>query len=106
VNRLVTGVVVRSPRRELQLGEAVGPTYEELAPTLQASRRNGVRCFNGDRDHVVGRFLAVMWENLADPIITGRGEIGQPKLFADIPEALLIDGTEKGLGSWAARPSG
>jgi Acetoacetate decarboxylase (ADC) len=43
--------------------------------------------FNGARDRIVGRFL--MWENLADPIITGRGEIGQPKLFADIPEPRL-----------------
>ncbi|OIJ65484.1 acetoacetate decarboxylase family protein [Streptomyces mangrovisoli] len=29
-------------------------------------------------------FLCVMWENLADPIITGRDELGFPKLFADI----------------------
>ena len=38
--------------------------------------------FNGEQDKTSGRFLAVMWENLADPIITGR-EIG--RLFADIP---------------------
>jgi hypothetical protein len=31
-----------------------------------------------------------MWENLADPIITGRG--GQPKLFAEIPERRQVDG--------------
>ena len=48
--------------------------------------------FMGEEDHVVGRFLAVMWENLADPIITGRGEIGQPKLFADIPATELGPG--------------
>ena len=41
--------------------------------------------FKGRRDQAVGRFLAVMWENLADPIITGRDEIGQPKLYAEIP---------------------
>jgi hypothetical protein len=28
--------------------------------------------FEGQRDQAVGRFLTVMWENLADPIITGR----------------------------------
>src|SRR5262249_39205086 len=49
--------------------------------------------FMGEEDHVVGRFLAVMWENLADPIITGRGEIGQPKLFADIPPLSSDRGT-------------
>jgi hypothetical protein len=26
--------------------------------------------FTGRRDHATGRFLAVVWENLADPIIT------------------------------------
>jgi acetoacetate decarboxylase len=56
--------------------------------------------FNGKRDRVAGRFLAVMWENLADPIITGRGEIGQPKLFADIPEPRLIDGAYHCEASW------
>lgn len=29
-------------------------------------------------------FLCVMWENLADPIITGRDDLGFPKVFADI----------------------
>ena len=29
-------------------------------------------------------FLLVMWENLADPIITGREELGFAKLFADL----------------------
>src|SRR5215813_14161272 len=56
--------------------------------------------FKGDRDRVIGRFLAVMWENLADPIITGRGEIGQPKLFADIPEPRLMDGVYHCEASW------
>lgn len=33
-----------------------------------------------------GEFLAVLWENKADPIITGREELGYPKIFADIYE--------------------
>ncbi|KAI2639540.1 hypothetical protein GGS26DRAFT_586993 [Hypomontagnella submonticulosa] len=31
-----------------------------------------------------GTFLPVLWEDLADPIISGREELGFPKLFADI----------------------
>ncbi|KAI1137553.1 hypothetical protein F5Y05DRAFT_387582 [Hypoxylon sp. FL0543] len=31
-----------------------------------------------------GTFLPVLWEDLADPIISGREELGYPKLFADI----------------------
>jgi acetoacetate decarboxylase len=56
--------------------------------------------FKGERDRVTGRFLAVMWENLADPIITGRGEVGQPKLFAEIPDSLVIAGTHHCVASW------
>ncbi|MGH2266647.1 hypothetical protein ACQ1Z3_16255, partial [Enterococcus faecalis] len=40
--------------------------------------------FDGMRDRATGRFLAVVWESLADPIITGRDEIGHPKLYADV----------------------
>jgi acetoacetate decarboxylase len=56
--------------------------------------------FQGERDRITGRFLAVMWENLADPIITGRGEIGQPKLFADVPALRQADGTCHCEASW------
>ena len=42
--------------------------------------------FTGRRDRATGKFLAVIWENLADPIITGRDEIGHPKLYAEIAE--------------------
>jgi acetoacetate decarboxylase len=56
--------------------------------------------FRGDEDQVAGRFLAVMWENLADPIITGRGEIGQPKLFADIPDLRTVNRAHHCEASW------
>ena len=56
--------------------------------------------FKGARDQAVGRFLVVMWENLADPIITGRGEIGQPKLYAEIPELRRVDGVYHCQASW------
>jgi hypothetical protein len=56
--------------------------------------------FEGSKERVAGRFLAVMWENLADPIITGRGEIGQPKLFADIPDLKSASGTFECSASW------
>jgi acetoacetate decarboxylase len=56
--------------------------------------------FKGEHDRVTGRFLAAMWENLADPIITGRGEVGQPKLFAEIPDSRFEDGTHHCVASW------
>lgn len=42
--------------------------------------------YRGRRDAVRGRLCAVLWENLADPIISGREEIGQPKLYAEITD--------------------
>ncbi len=36
-------------------------------------------------------YLLVMWENDADPIITGRDELGFPKLFADIDVARSVN---------------
>ena len=38
------------------------------------------------RDRVAGSFLMVLWENLTEPIITGREELGYSKVFADLPE--------------------
>lgn len=31
-------------------------------------------------------FTPVLWENMADPVLTGREELGSPKLFAAIPD--------------------
>jgi acetoacetate decarboxylase len=56
--------------------------------------------FAGERDRADGRFLAVMWENLADPIISGREEIGHPKLFADIPAARAFQGAHHCSAEW------
>jgi hypothetical protein len=35
---------------------------------------------------VTGPFLLVLWENLADPIITGREQLGFNKIYGEIPE--------------------
>ena len=40
--------------------------------------------FEGERDHVSGQFVSVLWENMADPIISGREQLGFSKIFADI----------------------
>jgi Acetoacetate decarboxylase (ADC) len=56
--------------------------------------------FTGRQNKATGRFLAVLWENLADPIITGRGEIGHPKLYAEIAEPRHWDGSQICAASW------
>ena len=48
--------------------------------------------FRGERETLEGNFTLVMWENLADPILTGREQQGIPKIYADIPDHSVIDG--------------
>jgi hypothetical protein len=61
---------------------------------------DGPASFTGRRDAAAGGFLAVVWENLADPIITGRGETGYPKIYADIAEPRLWDGAQICMAAW------
>jgi len=42
--------------------------------------------YNGLQDTVHGDLLLVLWENKADPIITGREELGFAKVYAEIPD--------------------
>lgn len=56
--------------------------------------------FKGNRDRASGKFLAVIWENLADPIITGRCEIGHPKLYAEIAEPRRCNGAQICAAGW------
>ena len=56
--------------------------------------------FKGSRDRASGKFLAVVWENLADPIITGRCEIGHPKLYAEIAEPRRWNGAQICAAGW------
>lgn len=45
---------------------------------------HNVRYTKTDTSIVTGDYLVVMWENLTDPILTGREEVGYPKLYSDI----------------------
>ena len=42
----------------------------------------------------------MVWENLADPIITGRCEIGHPKLYAEIAEPRRYNGAQICAAGW------
>ena len=47
-----------------------------------------------------GRLKLVLWENHADPIITGRDELGYPKVFAQISDIEVADTTARASASW------
>ena len=56
--------------------------------------------FNGKRDHVTGRFLTVLWEDLADPIFTGREELGFAKIYCELPEPRVYEGQTHCIATW------
>jgi hypothetical protein len=72
-------------------GRGYGIVYVDLPVT-----------YTGKSETIAGAFCPVMWEGLADACLTGREELGFPKLFADIPD-LKVDlkaGTSAGDASW------
>lgn len=53
---------------------------------------NAAATHNGEVDKLTGSFALVVWENLADPILSGREMTGIPKIYADIPDHVVDDG--------------
>jgi hypothetical protein len=50
---------------------------------------HGVNCTQRDGPKIFGTYLAVLFEDLADPIITGRDELGMPKVFCSIDAGVV-----------------
>ncbi len=48
--------------------------------------------YEGKKETLAGNYALVMWENLTDPILTGRELQGIPKVYADIAEHKITDG--------------
>ncbi len=65
-----------------------------------ATVSTGVRWLGGGAAQD-GRLKLVLWENMADPIITGREELGYPKVFGDIPDIAESHGEARGAVSWS-----
>ncbi|MEO6151617.1 MAG: acetoacetate decarboxylase family protein [Croceibacterium sp.] len=52
------------------------------------------------KESVSGYFVPVVWESMVDPILTGRDELGWPKIFAEIPQPTVEDGHWRASASW------
>lgn len=83
----------------------VSATYMKELPWL-AGRGYGMlgvnfpATYRGEQDTVTGDFLTVLWEDMAEPIITGREELGFAKVFCDLPEPVTYGGTTRCIASW------
>ena len=56
--------------------------------------------FEGEVDQLSGNFLTVLWENLTDPILTGREEIGFSKIYCELPTPTRLRGEHHIIASW------
>ena len=56
--------------------------------------------FEGSEDRARGPFLAVLWENLADPILTGREQLGFSKIYCAIPSPVVLNGETRCTADW------
>ncbi len=56
--------------------------------------------YQGQEEVVDGNFLSVLWENLTDPIITGREELGYPKIYCELPRPVTLRGRHHISASW------
>ena len=56
--------------------------------------------FDGEVDRVSGQFLTVLWENLTDPILTGREELGFAKIYCELPAPTVFRGQHHLSASW------
>jgi hypothetical protein len=57
--------------------------------------------YDSEDGEIIGRLEIVTWENLADPIISGREELGWNKVYAEIADVEL-DGDRTRVGSRAS----
>lgn len=56
--------------------------------------------FRGKSGDISGVFLAVLWENLPDPILSGRDELGFNKLWCEIDEPAVTGGRYRFAAHW------
>ena len=54
----------------------------------------------GNTDTVHGDLLLVIWENKADPILTGREDLGFSKIYCEIPEPQIMGSEVICRASW------
>jgi hypothetical protein len=96
---LPPGFTVEAPARiELALlvlsdiGWLAGRGYN-IAIVLLPARWRG-------EENITGAFVPVLWESMAEPILTGRDELGWPKIFADIPAPVVENGNWQAHAAW------
>lgn len=72
-------VVTMEVTRQSRVEWLAGRGYNILGVTVPAR-------FTGPNESITGRFLLIAWESLADPVITGREELGYAKIWGEVSD--------------------
>ncbi|MDK3018817.1 acetoacetate decarboxylase family protein [Pseudodonghicola flavimaris] len=56
--------------------------------------------FTGAEETLRGALLTVLWENRAEPILSGREELGFNKVYCELPEPLVVGDSRTCRASW------
>ncbi len=96
------------PPQFILAGEPIVSVYTRYKKNIQWLGGRGYNVVNvsfpatyiGKKDSVTADFVCVVWENLTEPILTGREELGCPKIFADIPDPMEVGNTTYCSASW------
>ncbi len=86
-------VVTVSTTQMKEIEWLAGRGYNVLGVTFKVA-------FNGNKDKAEGPFLTVLWENLTDPILTGREQIGFSKIYCELPDPVVCHGETHLTASW------
>jgi hypothetical protein len=86
-------IVTISETNMTEIEWLAGRGYSVLGATIPAK-------YNGEKETAVGPFLTVLWENLADPIITGREELGFSKIYCELPDIRVVGDSAGSQASW------
>ncbi len=86
-------VVTVSTTHMKELEWLAGRGYNVLGVTFKVA-------FKGKKDKAEGPLLTVLWENLTDPILTGREQIGFSKIYCELPDPVVCRGETHLTASW------
>jgi hypothetical protein len=70
-----------------------GRGYNMLGVSVPTRLRHGEKFY-------VGPFLLVLWENLTDPILTGRDQLGFNKVYCELPDPTIYGNRRSCHASW------
>ena len=70
-----------------------GRGYSMMGVTFPAT-------YTGKRDRAEGPFLTVLWENMTEPILTGREQLGFSKIYCELPDPAVCRGETHVTAHW------